>query len=109
MLGEGCSVIITTTLSNGPFLVDNEIEFTCYVDPTPSEPVTYSWHAVKDAYGATTLSSTTNTTRYTPSYSDLHESWLFCKVFSNGSLVGVGRKLVKIHGLDNIFNATAVA
>ena len=62
----------------------------------PPEPVTYSWHAMKDAYGPSTLTGQ-HTTHYTPYYRDLHFSWVFCKVFSNESLVGVGRRLVEIH------------
>ena len=99
MTGEGYSVTIASNPANGPFLVNEEIEFTCHVDPIPTEPIMYGWHAVKEAYGATTLtSSTLNTTRYTPRYCDLHESWFFCKAFLNGTQIGVGRKLVRING-----------
>ena len=103
VLGEEYTVIIATDPPSGPFLVNNEIEFTCLVDPTPPGTVTYSWHAVKEANGATTLSSVSaaNTTRYTPTYSDLHISWFFCKVFSNGRQVAVGRKRTEIHGTYN--------
>ena len=80
VVGVEYSVTVATDPTNGPFLVGKEIEFTCDVDPISSEPVTYSWKAVKDAYGSTTLSSKLNTIRYTPVYSDLHISWFFCKV-----------------------------
>ena len=102
MIGEDYSITVATNPANGPFIVNDEIEFTCYVDPTPSELVTYSWHAVKEAYGATMLpSSALNTTRYIPRYSDLHESWFFCKAFLNGAQIGAGRKLVRINGTKN--------
>ena len=101
VLGEEYTVIIATDPPSGPFLVDNEIEFTCLVDPSPLGTVTYSWHAVKEATGATTLRSvsTANTISYTPAYwRDLHISWFFCKVFSNGREVAVGRKRLEIYG-----------
>ena len=82
VLCEEYNVVITTEPASGPFLVNQEIEFTCYVDPAPPEPVTFSWHAVKEANGATTLrsQSSVNTTSYTPRYSDLHISWFFDSV-----------------------------
>ena len=92
-------VTVVTDPPCGPFLVGSEIEFTCHVDPAPPETVTYSWHAVKDAYGPTTFSGHNTTRRYTPNYRDLHFSWFFCKVFSNGTLIDVGRRRVEIHGI----------
>ena len=97
VLGEQYDVTVITDPPSGPFLIENQINLTCHVHPMPPEPVTYSWHAVKDANGPTTLSSQ-KTTLYTPYYLDLHFSWFFCKVFSNGSPIGVGRRLVEIHG-----------
>ena len=98
-LGEEYDVTMVTDPPKGLFLVGNEIEFTCYVDPAPSEPVTYSWHAVKDTDGPTILSGHTNTIRYTPNYRDLHFSWFFCKMFANGKLIDVGRRRVEFHGI----------
>ena len=99
VFGEQYDITVVTDPPSGPFLIGNRITFTCHVYPIPPEPVTYSWHAMKDASGPTTLSSGQNATHYTPSYyRDLHFSWFFCKVFSNESLIGVGRKLVEIHG-----------
>ena len=95
--GEDYDVTVITDPPSGPFQIGNRISFTCHVYPMPSEPVTYRWHAVKDTYGSTTLSGH-NTTHYTPYESDLHFSWFFCKVFSNESIVGVGRRQVEIHG-----------
>ena len=97
VLGEQYDVTVITDPPSGPFLIRNQINFTCYVHPMPPEPVTYSWHAVKDANGPTTLSRQKNTL-YTPFHRDLHFSWFFCKVFSNESLTGIGRRLVEIHG-----------
>ena len=97
MLGEQYDITVITDPPSGPFLTGNRISFTCHVYPMPSEPVTYSWHAMKDAGGPTTLTGQ-HTTHYTPHYRNLHFSWFFCKVFSNESLVGVGRRLVEIHG-----------
>ena len=100
LCSEEYNVVITTEPASRAFLVNQEIEFTCYVDPAPPEPVTFSWNAVKDANRATTLRSrsSVNTTSYTPQYRDLHISWFFCKVFSSGTQVGVGRKRMEFHG-----------
>ena len=97
VFGEQYDVTVITDPPHGPFLIGNRINFTCHAYPMPPEPVTYSWHAVKRASGPSPLSRQ-STTRYTPSYRDLHFSWFLCKVFSNESLIGVGRRLVEIHG-----------
>ena len=98
VFGEQYTVTVITDPPSGPFLTGNRINFTCHVYPLPSEPVTYSWHAMTNANGPNTLSGQ-KTTQYTPSYwRDLHYSWFFCKVFSNETLISVGRRLVEIHG-----------
>ena len=97
VFGEQYAVTVITDPPSGPFLIRNRITFTCHVYPMPPEPITYSWHAMRDARGPTTLSGQ-NTTHYTPYESDPHFSWFFCKVFSNESLIGIGRRLVEIHG-----------
>ena len=98
VFGEQYTVTVITDPPSGPFLAGNRIDFTCHISPLPPEPVTYSWHAMTNAYGPTTLSGQ-NTTHYTPSiYRDLHFCWFFCKVFSNETLISVGRRLVEIHG-----------
>ena len=97
VFGERYDVTVITDPPHGPFLIGNRINFTCHVYPMPPEPVTYSWHAIS-RYGPTTLRPRQKTTQYTPYYGDLHFSWFFCKVFSNETLIGVGRRLVEIHG-----------
>ena len=91
--GEQYTVTVITDPPSGPFLAGDQINFTCHVDPLPPEPVTYSWHAMTNANGSTLPGQ--KTTHYTPSFCDLHFSWFFCKVFSNVSFIGVGRRLVK--------------
>ena len=95
--GELYIVTVITDPPSGLFMTGNWIDFTCHVYPLPPEPITYSWHAMINGYSPTTLSGQ-NTTQYTPSYRDLHFSWFFCKVFSNESLISVGRRLLEIHG-----------
>ena len=98
VFGEQYTITVIIDPPSGPFLAGNRIDFTCHVDPLPPEPVTYSWHAMTNGYGPITLSGQ-NTTHYTPSvYRDLHFSWFFCKVFSNETLISIGRRLVEIHG-----------
>ena len=53
MFGEQYDVTVITDPPSGPFLIGNRITFTCHVYPMPPEPVTYSWHAMRDAYGPT--------------------------------------------------------
>ena len=96
VFGVRYDVTVITDPPHGPFLIDNRIDFTCHVHPMPPEPVTYSWHAVIDASGPSTLSG--QNTTFTPYEWHLHFSWFLCKVFSNETLIGVGRRLVEIHG-----------
>ena len=98
VFGEQYTVMVITDPPNGPFLVGNRINFTCHVDPLPPEPVTYSWHAMTNANGSTLYLPGQKTIHYIPSYQDLHFSWFFCKMLSNESVIGFGRRLVEIHG-----------
>jgi hypothetical protein len=47
VFGEQYTVTATT---DPPFLIGNQINFTCHVSPLPPEPVTYSWHAMTDFF-----------------------------------------------------------
>ena len=55
VFGEQYTVTVITDPPSGPFMTGNRIDFTCHVYPLPSEPVTYSWHAMTNGYGPTTI------------------------------------------------------
>ena len=95
-------VTIVVTPPTGPYLIDNTIHLSCFVNPwtmvnlTPPDSVTYRWRIL-------TLSGTRETSgqnmTYTPSYyRDFHYLWLYCQVFSNGIQIIEGKKVIEVHG-----------
>ena len=41
------SVTIVTDPSKGPFKLEQSVQLSCLVEPTPPEPVTYQWSTVE--------------------------------------------------------------
>ena len=93
-------VTIAFSPPNGPYKIGDAIACSCFVNPTPPEPVTYHWRAPQ-LYGY--FSTNGQNTSFAPSeYFDFHFIWFYCSVrFSNGSLVAEGKRLIQVHGEAN--------
>ena len=52
-----CSDTIVTNPSKGPFNFEQAMQFSCLVEPTPPEPVTYQWNIMEYYYGGYTYNS----------------------------------------------------
>ena len=48
---ESYSISIVTDQGQGPFRLGQPVQFSCVIDPTPPEPVTYQWKTVDVYYG----------------------------------------------------------
>ena len=48
---DSYSVQIITVPSQGPFQLEQQVQFSCVIDPTPPDPVTYQWRRLTDVYG----------------------------------------------------------
>ena len=87
---------IVLTPPAGAYLIDNTIECSCFVDPTPPNPVSYRWRVLR-FYGFSQYNG--QNTSYTPSYyRDFHHIWFYCEVFSNTVPVTEGKKVIEVHG-----------
>ena len=89
------SVSIVTDQGQGPFRLGQKVQFSCVVDPTPPEPVTYQWKTVDVFYGRTYTQQAFNVTyQYYLPY-----CYYFCQVLINGTLIiGSASKLVELQG-----------
>ena len=93
---RGLSLRIVTYPRQGPFRLGQTVEFTCEVDPVPSEALTYQWRPVDTTYGSSTYSGRSfNKTYYD---NTLRFCWYFCSVTHNQTLIGKADKLVEVHG-----------
>ena len=90
------SVSIVTNPSKGPFNFQQTVQFSCLVEPTPPEPVTYQWNTMEDYYGGSTYSSQNFSRSYY--YSSLRYCWYSCQVFQNQTLIGSSDKFVEVQG-----------
>ena len=90
------SVTIVTDPSKGPFNFQQTVQFSCFVEPTPLEPVTYRWNTVERFSGISTYSSQNFSRTY---YSrNLRYCWYSCRVFQNQTLLGSNNKFVEVQG-----------
>ena len=90
------SVRIVTNPRNSPFRIDSRVEFTCEVDPAPTQQLIYKWRAVENYYGSSTY--TQQSFNRTFSEYTLRYCWYFCSVLQNQTVLGSANKLVEVHG-----------
>ena len=104
---EVYSVTIITSPSQGPFRISQIVNFSCLIEPTPPDLVTYQWRVLDNAGGGST-SSSQNISRYYRFYSYyLHYCWYSCEVSRNQTLLGSSRRVIEVHGELQIQLATA--
>ena len=105
ILGVVCteySVTITTNPSQEPFKIGQNVQFSCFIEPAPPEPVTYRWKAVGEYnpldFGTRTSNQQNISATYNYNLGTLHYCWYFCQVFMNQTLIGSSSKLIEVHG-----------
>ena len=91
-------VTVVTTPSSGPFLTNMVVEFLCLIDPTPPEPVTYSWEFQRNAQFSSSDLFAGQRLSHIQLFLSFRFIWYFCKIYSNDTLVAVGNKLVEYYG-----------
>ena len=89
------SVTIVTNPSKGPFHFEQTVQFSCLVEPTPPENVTYLWDTMNPVCGDTYKSQNFSIYYY---YYSLRYCWYFCEVFQNQTLIGSSDKFVEVQG-----------
>ena len=101
----GYNVTVVTAPREGPFRLYTSVTLSCQVNPQPPGRVTYSWKSSDQNSGYSGLpfgnSTSPNTTLYIY-YNHPRFGWYFCYVYSDGTLVGVGRTLVETEGQSPI-------
>ena len=87
---------IVTEPSQGPFRIERQVLFSCQIEPTPPEPVTYQWRYVEEAFSGGSASGQNITrTHYDRS---LHLCYYYCEVLINGTLVGTASRIIEVQG-----------
>ena len=89
-------VTIVTNPRQGPFRLRQQYQFSCVVEPTPPEPVTYQWRYIEEAYSSSTTGQTFNRTYYY-SYTN-HYCYYFCEVSANQTLIGSAKRIIEVQG-----------
>lgn len=88
------------TPPTGPYLTDSTIELSCFIDPSPPDPVTYKWRLLTGLYGYWEPEG--QNISYTPSsdFNDFHHLWFYCRVFSNTVTAPVAeeKKVIEVYG-----------
>ncbi len=95
------SVRIVTNPRKSPFRIDSRVEFTCEVDPAPTQQLIYKWRTVEKINRASTF--TQQSFNRTFSKGTLRYCWYFCSVLHNQTILGSANKLVEIHGKGYIY------
>ena len=90
------SVSIITDSRQGPFRIDQRVSFSCVVEPTPPDNVTYQWRTVDYPYGGSTYTQQNFSRSYY--YSNLRYCWYFCDVLLNGTVLGSANRIVEVQG-----------
>ena len=88
---------IVTEPSQGPFRIGRQVLFSCQIEPSPPEPVTYQWKYVDHVYGggSTTQQNFSSSYHYVGSF---HHCYYYCEVLMNGSLVGSASRIIEVEG-----------
>ncbi len=93
------SVTITTVPSQGPFRIGQTVQFSCLIEPTPPDPVTYRWRIVEYAR----IGHTHTQQNYSRSFynRNLHYCYYLCEVSVNQTLLGSASRIVEVQGEYN--------
>ncbi len=94
---EGYKVTIIVTPPTGPYrLFDRTIDLSCFVDPTPPDPVTYQWRVFTRSFDSWEPNG--QNISYSPYRRDFHYIWFYCSVLSNAVQVTQGKKVIEVYG-----------
>ena len=101
---DSYSVQIITVPSQGPFQLDQQVQFSCVIDPTPPDPVTYQWRTVTHVSGGNTYTQQSfNVTYSANSGYQLPYHHYFCEVLMNQTVIGSTSKLIQLQGELNAY------
>lgn len=94
---EGYEVTITITPPTGPYLIDRTIDLSCFINPTPPDPVIYRWRILSGIYSS--WEPTNQNISFSPNaYDNFHYIWFYCQVFSNAVQIAEGEKAIEVYG-----------
>ena len=99
------SVTITTQPRQGPFRIEQTVQFSCSVHPTPPGDLTYSWKTVDSIYDSTYTRQHFNRT-YSEYENNLHFCYYYCEVLANDTIVvGSTSRIVEVQGESQSLDA----
>jgi hypothetical protein len=94
------SARIVTEPSQGPFRIGRTVQFSCLIEPTPPELVTYQWRAVEYLYGSSSYTQQNLNVSYWR-YS-FHYCYYYCEVSMNETLLDSVSRIVQIQGTHTL-------
>ena len=102
LITEADNTRILTSPPQSPFRIGQRVRFTCEVDSTSTDNLTYQWKSVEytDGWGFSYSGQSFNRTFH--DYS-LRYSWFFCSVWKNGTRIASSNKIVEVHGKIQFF------
>ena len=86
---------IITEPSQGPFRIGRQVLFSCQIEPTPPEPVTYQWRHVDHYVGGSTTRQNFSRTYYEE---NLRYCYYYCEVLTNGTLISSASRIIELQG-----------
>ena len=93
------TVSIITDPREGPFRIDQTVQFSCQLDPTPPGNVSYRWRFVDEAGSSGASGLQQNFSRIYSIYGyHPHHCYYFCEVSVNGTPVSSARRIVQVQG-----------
>ena len=95
---DSYSVQIFTVPSQGPFQLDQQVQFSCVIDPMPPDPVTYQWRNMTRLWGGNTYTQSFNVTYFSSDPYQFPSCYYSCEVPMNQTVIGSTSRLVQIQG-----------
>ena len=90
---------IITVPSQGPFELDQQVQFSCVIDPTLPDPVTYQWGTVTNLLGGNTYTQQSFNVTYSSHYQyQFPYCYYSCEVLMNQTVIGSTRKIIQLQG-----------
>ena len=89
------SVTITTQPRQGPFRINQRVQFSCSVHPTPPGDLTYQWRGL---CGLTQHLQSFNLTFNESNAIIFHYCYYYCEVSADGTVVGSTSRIVEVLG-----------
>ena len=95
LITEANTARILTSPPQSPFRIGQRVRFTCEVDSSFTDNLTYHWRSEEYGSGFTYSGQSFNKTFHKFS---LRYSWFFCSIWKNETRIASSSMIVEVHG-----------